>query len=148
MQCLQVDDVIPTYCCLQCTVVLVGVVLKGSLGGTTFLWVYEVYSSCSFQQGDNIGITSSTCRHCTLTIICGDSYPIPILSLFFLYHPYILYFLIQRIFHFLVSFLFLLHACMYSHQVYNSNGGLDGYSHKQAFSCYVQMYFPTIMYVD
>ena len=31
---------------------------------------------------------------------------------------------IQRIFHFLVSFLFLLHACMYSHQVYNTNGGL------------------------
>ena len=25
---------------------------------------------------------------------------------------------------FLLSFLFLLHACMYSHQVYNSNGGL------------------------
>ena len=56
--------------------------------------------------------------------MCSDSYPIPILSLFFLYHPYIPYFLIQRIFHFLVSFLFLLHACMYSHQVYNSNGGL------------------------
>ena len=73
-----------------------------------------------------IGITSSTCKHCTLSnsIICSDSYPIPILSLFFLYHPYIPYFLIQRIFHFLVFFLFLLHACMYSHQVYNSNGGL------------------------
>ena len=22
--------------------------------------------SCGYQQGDNIGITSSTCRHCTL----------------------------------------------------------------------------------
>ena len=52
--------------------------------------------------------------------MCSDSYPTPILSLFFLYHPYIPYFLIQRIFHFLVSFLFLLHACMYSHQVYNT----------------------------
>ena len=30
MQCLQVDDVIP-YCHLQCTVVLVGVVLKDFL---------------------------------------------------------------------------------------------------------------------
>ena len=39
-----------------------------------------------FQQGDNIGITSSTCRHCTLSnsIICSDSYPIPILSLLFM----------------------------------------------------------------
>ena len=40
VHCLQVDDVIP-YCCLQCSVVLVGKVLKdllgGSLlGGTTF----------------------------------------------------------------------------------------------------------------
>ena len=33
--------------------------------------------------------------------MCSDSYPIPILSLFFLYHPYIPYFLIQRIFHFI-----------------------------------------------
>ena len=39
-------------------------------------------------SSDNIGITSSTCRHCTLSnsIMCSDSYPIPILSLFFLYH--------------------------------------------------------------
>ena len=65
-------------------------------------------------------------RHCTVTIsiMCSDSYPIPILSLFFLYHSYIPYFLIQRIFHFLVSFLFLLHACLYSYQVSNSNSGL------------------------
>ena len=35
VQCLQVDDVIPILC-LQCTVVLVGVVLKDLLGGTTF----------------------------------------------------------------------------------------------------------------
>ena len=35
--------------------------------------------------------------------MCSDSYPIPILSLFFLYHPYIPYFLIQRIFHFLIG---------------------------------------------
>ena len=34
MQCLKVDDVIPCY--LQCTVVLVGVVLKDLLGGTTW----------------------------------------------------------------------------------------------------------------
>ena len=62
-------------------------------------------------------------RHYTLSnsIMCSDSYPIPILSLFFLYHHYIPYFLIQRIFCFIVSFIFLLHACMYSHQVYNSN---------------------------
>ena len=32
--------------------------------------------------------------------MCSDSYPIPILSLFFLCHPYILYFLIQRMFSF------------------------------------------------
>ena len=25
--------------------------------------MYNVYSCCGFQQGDNIGITSSTCRH-------------------------------------------------------------------------------------
>ena len=89
--------------------------------------MYKVYSSCGFQQGDNIGITSSTCRHYTLSnsIMCSDSYPIPILSLFFLYHPYIPYFLIQRIFHFLVSFLFLPHACMYSNYIMsNTNGGL------------------------
>ena len=53
--------------------------------------------------------------------MCNDSYP---LSPFFLYHPYIPHFLIQRIFHFLVSFLFLLHACMYSYQVSNSSSGL------------------------
>ena len=35
VQCLQVDDVIPILL-PECTVVLVGVVLKGSLGGTTF----------------------------------------------------------------------------------------------------------------
>ena len=53
-----------------------------------------MHSSCGFQQGDNIGITSSTCRHCTLSnsIMCSDSYPIPSLSPFFLYHPYIPYF--------------------------------------------------------
>ena len=88
--------------------------------------MYNVYSIFGFQQGENIGITSSTCRHYTLinSIMCSDSYPIPISSLFFLYHPYIPYFLIQRIFNFLVSFLFSLHACMYSHQVSNSNSGL------------------------
>ena len=35
--------------------------------------------------------------------MCSDSYPIPILSFFFLYHPYIPSFLIQRIFYFLVK---------------------------------------------
>ena len=101
--------------------------------------MYNVYSSCGFQQGDIIGITSSTCRHYTLinSIMCSDSYPIPILSLFFLYHPYIPPFLIRRIFHFLVSFLFLLHACMYSHQAYNSNGG---------YHVICKSIFPFIMY--
>ena len=34
--------------------------------------MYNVYSGCDFQQGDNIGITSSTCRHYTLinSIMC------------------------------------------------------------------------------
>ena len=122
VQCLQVDDVIP----ILLPAVYCGFGSCGSKMFTTFWWMYNVYSSCGFQQGDNIGITSSTCRHCTLSnsIMCSDSYPIPILSLFFLYHPYILYFLIRRIFHFLLSFLFLLHACIHSHQVSNSNGGL------------------------
>ena len=55
--------------------------------------MYKFYSDCGFQQADNIGITS----HCTRSnsIMCSDSYPIPILSLFFLYHPYIPYFLIN-----------------------------------------------------
>ena len=117
--------------------------------------MYKFYSSCGFQQGDNIGITSSTCRHCTLSnsVMCSDSYPIPILSLFFLYHPYIPYFLIQRIFHFLISFLFLLHACMYSHQVYNSNVGLaPGQSWMvipiHIYPVTVQKCLPFIMYCD
>ena len=50
----------------------------------------KFYSSCGFYQGNNIGITSSICSHCTLSnsIMCSDSCSIPILSLFFLYHPY------------------------------------------------------------
>ena len=37
VQCLQVDDVIPIiFACSVYTVVLVGVVLKDLLGGTTF----------------------------------------------------------------------------------------------------------------
>ena len=56
--------------------------------------------------------------------MCSDSYPISILSLFSLYQPYITSFLIQRIFLFSSLVPFLLHACMYSHQVSNSNGGL------------------------
>ena len=35
VKCLHVDDIF-LYCHLLCTVVLVGVVLKVSLGGTTF----------------------------------------------------------------------------------------------------------------
>ena len=123
VQCLQVDDVIP---------LLLPAVCGGRCGSQRFAWWhYSLMGVKSlfrlwFQQGDNIRIASSTCRHCTLSnfIMCSDSYPTSILSLFFLYHPYIPYFLIQRIFHFLVSFLFLLHACMYSHWVSNSNGGL------------------------
>ena len=63
-----------------------------------------IISTKTTVQGDNIGTTSSTCRHCTLSnsIMCSDSYPISILSLFFLYHPYIPYFLIQFFFHFLM----------------------------------------------
>ena len=136
------------YCRLQC--IYSGF---GRCGSQRFAWwhygVYKFYLSCGFQQDDNIWITSSTCRHCTLSnsVMCSDSYPIPILSFFFLYHPYIPYFLIQRIFHFLVSFLFLLHACMYSHQVHHSNVGLaprirlstwtklDGYSYSY-LPCY------------
>ena len=85
-------------------------------------------------------------------IMCSDSYPIPILSL---YHPYIPYFLILGIFHFLISFLFLLHACMYSHQVYNSNVSLapkiglitwtklDGYSYS-----HLPKYLPFLIYCE
>ena len=67
--------------------VFIGVVLKGSLGSTTSWLMYQVYSSCGFQQGDNIGITSSTCRHYTLSnsIMFSDSYTIPTLSFSFLY---------------------------------------------------------------
>ena len=39
MQCLRIDDVIP----ILSTVVLVGVLLKDSFGGTTLGWVYKVY---------------------------------------------------------------------------------------------------------
>ena len=111
---------------------------------------YFCYSSYCFQQGDNIGITSSTCRHCTLSnsVMCSDSYPIPILSVFFLYHPYIPYFLIQRIFH-LVSFLSLLHACMYRHQVFNSNVGLaPKISLLIICPVILQKYLPFIMYCE
>ena len=47
-----------------------------------------------YTAGNNIGITSLTCRHCTLSnyIMCSDSYPIPVWSLFLLYHPYIPYY--------------------------------------------------------
>ena len=60
-----------------------------------------------YTAGDNIGIISSTCRPYTLinSIMCSNSYPIPILSLFFLYHPYIPSFLIRRKFYFLVIIL-------------------------------------------
>ena len=93
VQCLQVDDVIP----ILSLAVYCGFDMCGSQRFTWwhhFLIGVESLFTCGFQQGDNIGITSSTCRHCTLSnsIICSDSYPIPILSLFFLYHPYIPYF--------------------------------------------------------
>ena len=156
MQRLQVDDVIPIFLpAVYCSF--------GRCGYQRFAWwhyLHKVNSSCGFQQGDIIGIIPSTCRHCTLSnsIICSDSYPIPILSLIFLYHPYIPYFfLVQRSFLFYSLLPFLLHACMYSQQVYNSNGGLapkiglyntwarlDGYSYEQALSHYVKMYFPML----
>ena len=94
---------------------------NGGLAPKIWLSTWTPMNKHSLAMCKATGIASSTCKH---TVMCSDSYPIPVLSLFFLYHPYIPYFLIQRIFHFLVSFLFLLHACMYSHQVYNSNGGL------------------------
>ena len=86
----------------------------------------------------------------------SDSYPIPILSPFFLYHPYIPYFLIPRLFLFFSVLPFLLHVCMYSHQVYNSNGGLVPkiwlstwtLMKKQYASFYMQVYFFVVMYVD
>ena len=104
---------------------LLGTVIKRPFLASEHRGRDPTWFSCGFQQGDNIGITSSNCRHYTLinSIMCSDSYPIPILSLFFLYHPFIPSFLIQRFFHFLVSFLFLLHACMYSHQASNTNSG-------------------------
>ena len=86
--------------------------------------------------------------------MCSDSYPIPILSLFFLYHPYIPYFLI--LYYSLLPF--LLHAFMYCHQVYNSKGGLapkigfstwtmlDGYSYEQALPRYVQLIENAVVY--
>ena len=82
----------------------------------------------------------------------SDSYPIPTLSLLFLYHPYIPYFLIQRILFHSPSFFT---TC--SHQMYNSSGGLapkigistwtkmDSYSYEQALSRYVQVYFPSVI---
>ena len=106
--------------------------------------MYKVHSSCGFQQGDNIGITSSTCRHCTLSnsIMYSDSYPIPILSLLFIPSLYPLLFNSKNFY--LFSSLLPFFYCMHSHQVYNSNGGLapkirfstwtklDGYSYEQA----------------
>ena len=82
--------------------------------------------------------------------MCSDSYPIPILSLSFLYHPYIPYFLIQEFFYFLVSFLFLLHACMYSNYIMsNSNGGLaPKIGLVLAYEQELSRYFPTVMHVD
>ena len=86
VQWLQVDDVIP----ILSPAVYCG---YGRCGSQRFVWwhMYKVYSSCGFQQGNTVGITSSTCRHCKMSnsIMCSDSYPISILSLFFLYHPYI-----------------------------------------------------------
>ena len=61
------------------------------------------------------------------TTMCSDSYPIPTLSLFFLYHPYIPYFLIRRMFLFsslLPFFTSCIHHTRCSHQMYNSNGDL------------------------
>ena len=63
VQCLQVDDVIPillpaVYCSF------------GRCGSQRFAWWHYFLmsdSSSGFQQDDNIRITSSTCRHCTLS---------------------------------------------------------------------------------
>ena len=66
VQCLQVDDVIPilspaVYCGF------------GRCGLQRFAWwhyflmgVKSLVKLWGFQQGDNMGITSSTCRHCIL----------------------------------------------------------------------------------
>ena len=50
-----------------------------------YLAMFTVAAITKTNQGDNIGITSSTCRHCTLSnsiIMCAALYPIPILSPF------------------------------------------------------------------
>ena len=63
-------------------------------------------------SSDNIGITSSTCRHCTVSnsIMCSDFMPHPYLvSFLFIPSLYPLLFNSKN-FYFLVS-----HACMYSH---------------------------------
>ena len=68
-----------------------------------------------FSKATIIGITSSTCRHYTLinSIMCSDSYPIPILSFFFLYHPYYPLLFNSKNFSFstLLSFFYCMHAC-------------------------------------
>ena len=48
--------------------------------------------------------------------MCSDSFPISILSVFFLYHPYIPSFLIQRIFYFLVLYYYCNYICIRGHQ--------------------------------
>ena len=67
--------------------------------------------------------------------MCSDSYTIPILSLFFLYHPYIPYFLIQRIFYFLV----------------NVSGGVSTWAKCEGHiyhRCPMLKYLPFIMYCE
>ena len=113
VKCLQVDDVIPIlspcrktqigtkyhckaqiYChyihttCSQSGYIIVHSATKQILENYT----YQNHSS--YTAGNNIGITSSTCSHCTLSnsIMCSDSYPIPILSLFYYTIPYPLLF--------------------------------------------------------
>ena len=105
VKCLQVDDVIPIVTLLK-TKTSIKSIHSSKSSATKQIFENHTYQNHNiYTAGDNIGITSSTCRHCTLSnfVMCSDSYPIPILSLF-LYHPYIPYFLIQRIFHFLAIF--------------------------------------------
>ena len=113
VQCLHVNDVIPIilspavgslgfpwwhYDVTEWTVIII-IVWPIYLCFTVMVCAYShLYKSIQvvvFSKVTIIGIISLTWRHCTQSnsiIMCSDSYPIPILSLFFLYHSYIPYF--------------------------------------------------------
>ena len=103
VQCLiQVDDIIPI---LSSAVYILCVVLKDLLDGITFDGCAKSIQLVLSSKVTIIGITSSTCVHCT---------PFCAMTLLFSTIPISL----SKNFYFLVCFLVLLHTCMYSHQVY------------------------------